>query len=163
MKIASKIRNVFLATSLIITGIAMTAFYLIEKDVLQKSIYDNLTTVLASRTAHIETYLKMLEISVGQLSKSPTLENFLKISDKESPQQSGAFEVVMRRLKRTQEANPAITEFLLMDKAGKVTASSDKSNIGMDESAEPIFLEARKAVFIKGAHYFQNKVSFPVL
>ena len=155
MKIANKISLSFFTTSLILTAIAGVIFYSTAKDSLQKSIYNNLTAVLASRTDHIETYLKMLETSVGQLSRSTTLEDFLKISDKESPGRSDAFEAAMKRLARTKEANPAITEFLLMDGTGKVVASSSESSIGLDKSSDTYFLCGQKELYIKDAYYFE--------
>ena len=91
MKIANKIGLSFLSVALILTGIAAPFFYLIAKNNLQKSIYNNLDTAVASRADHIETYLKMLEISVEQLSKSVVLENFLLINAKEDPRWTDAF------------------------------------------------------------------------
>jgi hypothetical protein len=117
MKIANKISLSFLTVALIVVSTAGTFVYLIVKDNLQKSIYNNLNVAAASRTNHIETYLKMLEISVGQLSKSVVLENFLEIKDKEDPRRNEAFQQVMRRLKRTKEINPSIFEFMLLDAA----------------------------------------------
>jgi len=169
MKIANKISLSFFAVVVILTIISGTVFYVTAKNSLRKSIHNNLTAVLASRADHIETYLKMLKISVGQLSKSIVLEDFLKISDKESPQHNSAFLAAMKRLTRTKEANPAIAEFLLMDKTGLVAASSDKGNIGLDESADSIFIGAKKEIFIKDVYYSENykeplmAVSAPIL
>jgi len=162
MKIANKISISFLSVVLILTGIAVPIFYLIAKDSLQKSIYNNLDTAVVSRANHIETYLKMLEISVGQLSKSTALENLLKINGKGDPRQADAFAQAMMRLKRTKEANPAIAEFMLMDKAGKVAVSSNESSIGSDKSADLIFLGGQKGSFIKDV-YFSEVYKEPLL
>ena len=153
MKIANKISLSFLITVLILTIIAGTIFYLAARDGLQKSIYNELTAVLDSRCDHIETYLKMLEASVGQLSRSLTLMDFLKISDKESPERNEAFEAAMKRLASTKEANPAIAEFLLMDKTGKVVAASSESIVGLDRSMDSFFLGGQKETFIKDVYY----------
>jgi PAS domain S-box-containing protein len=153
MKIANKISLSFLAVGLILTSIAASFFYLIAKDALQKSIYKNLDTAVASRTDHIGTYLEMLEASVGQLSKSVVLENLLKVNGKEDSGWRDAFEVAMKRLVRTKEINPAIAEFLLMDKTGKAVASSNESNVGLDKSTDSIFLGGQKETYIKDAYY----------
>ena len=169
MKIANKISLSFLITALILTIIAGTVFYLIAKDSLQKAIYNNLATACCFRSDNIKTYLKMLEASVGQLSKSLTLMDFLKISDKESPERNEAFEAAMKRLARTKEANPAIAEFLLMNKKGLVVAASDKSSIGLNESMDSIFLLGQKETFIKDVYYSEiyqeplMAVSTPIL
>jgi len=153
MKIANKISLSFLAVGLILTSIAASFFYLIAKDALQKSIYKNLDTAVASRTDHIGTYLEMLEASVGQLSKSVVLENLLKVNGKEDSGWRDAFEVAMKRLARTKEINPAIAEFLLLDVTGKVVASSNESSVGLDKSTDSIFLGGQKETYIKDAYY----------
>jgi PAS domain S-box-containing protein len=156
MKIANKISLSFLAVALILVSAAGAVVYIIVKDNLQKSIYNNLATAVTSRTNHIETYLKMLEISVGQLTKSDTLEDFLKIKDREDSRQNEVFQLAMRRLKRTKEANPSIFEFLLLDATGKVVASSNESSIGADKSTDAFFLGGQKEAFIKDVYYSQS-------
>lgn len=156
MKIANKISLSFLAVALFLVCTAGVAVYVMVKDILQKSIYNNLETTVASRANHIETYLEMLEISVGQLSKSDTLENFLKIKGREDSRQNEAFQQVTRRLKRTKEINFSIFEFLLLDATGKVVASSDESSIGTDKSMDAIFLGGQKTIFIKDVYYSES-------
>ena len=155
MKIANKISLSFLAVALILVSTAGTTVYIIVKDNLQKSIYNNLATAVTSRTNHIETYLKMLETSVGQLSKSDTLENFLKIKDREDPRLNEVFQLAIRRLKKTKEVNSSILEFLLLDATGKVVASSNESDIGADKSTDAFFLGGQKKTFIKDVYYSQ--------
>ncbi len=156
MKIANKISVLFFATSLILMIVAGAIFYRFSKDSLRKSIDNNLATACCFRSDHIKTYLKMLEISVGQLSKSVVLENFLLINGKENPQQGEAFEQAMKRLKRTKEANLAISEFLLLDKTGKVAASSNESSIGLDYSTDAFFLGGQKKTYIKDVYYSES-------
>ncbi|MFZ0034797.1 MAG: ATP-binding protein [Sedimentisphaerales bacterium] len=156
MKIANKISLSFLAVTLILVGTAGAIVYIIVKDNLQKSIYNNLATAVASRANHIETYLEMLEMSVGQLSKSTILENLLEIKDKEDSRRNEAFQQAMRRLKRTKEVNPSIFEFLLLDATGKVIASNNESNIGADKSTDAFFLGGQKEAFIKDVYYSQS-------
>ena len=122
MKIANKISLSFLAVSLLLAGTALPILYTVAKGNLQKSIYNNLATACCFRSDHIKTYLEMLEISVGQLSKSTVLENLLKINGKEDSLQGEAFEAATKSIKRTKEANPSIAEFMLLDKTGKVVA-----------------------------------------
>jgi hypothetical protein len=153
MKIANKISLSFLAVALILMSAAGTTVYVIVEGNLQKSIYNNLATAVTSRANHIETYLKMLEISVGQLSKSVILENFLLIKGREDSRQNDAFQQAMRRLKRTKEVNSSIFEFLLLDATGKVIVSSNESSIGADNSTDAIFLGGQKKTFVKDVYY----------
>ena len=156
MKIASRIGLSFFAVTVLCTVAALLVLYSIAKSNLQRSIEVNLESVAQSRTAHIETYLGMLKISVGQLSKSTTLEGILKITDKENLQQSKEFELAMTRLRRTKEANPSLYEFLLLDKTGKVIASSNEKNIGLDKSTDAYFLGGQKEIYIKDAYYLES-------
>jgi len=162
MKIANKISLSFLAVVLIVMSVAGTSVYLIVKNDLQKSIYNNLAVAAASRTNHIETYLEMLEISVGQLSKSVVLEDFLKIKDKEDSRYDEAFQQAIRRLKGTKEVNSSIFEFLLLDVTGKVVASSNESSIGADKSTDAYFLGGQKNTFIKDV-YFSEEFKEPLI
>ena len=146
-----------MSVALFLTVIADSVFYIISKESLEKYIYSNLATAVSSRRDHIETYLEMLEVSVSQLSKSVVLEDFLKIKDEKSSQQKQAFATALKRLKRTQEDNPEITEFLLMDVTGKVVASSDESSIGTDRSVDSIFLGGLKETYIKDVYYSELK------
>jgi PAS domain S-box-containing protein len=159
MKIANKISLSFLIVGLVLTSIAGTIFYRIAKNSLQHSIYSNLAATVASRANHIETYLKMLETSVVQLSRSVVLEDLLEIiniAGKESIGYGKFYEEAMTRLRRTEEANPAINEFLLLDATGKVIASSNERSVGSDKSKDAIFLEGQKGTYIKDAYYSED-------
>ncbi|MFA5147299.1 MAG: ATP-binding protein [Candidatus Omnitrophota bacterium] len=162
MKLANKIGLSFLAVALIIATVAVSIFYIIAKESLRRSIYNNLGTAVVDRTNHIETYLRMLETSVGQLSKSVVLENLLKAGGKEEPQRDDAFRQAMKRLKRTKDANPSIFQFLLLDAAGKVVASSDEGMLGVDKSEDIYLLGAREGVYIKDA-YFSGLAKMPLM
>ena len=156
MKITHKISLSFLAVSTILVSTAAPIFYSIAKGNLQKSIYNNLDTAVASRANHIETYLEMLKISVGQLSKSVVLENLLKINGKEDPRWTDALAQAMMQLERTTEANPSIAEFLLIDRTGKVRASSNESSVGTNKSSDFFFLGGQKGTYIKDVYYSEN-------
>ncbi|HOW35177.1 MAG TPA: ATP-binding protein [Candidatus Omnitrophota bacterium] len=155
MKLAHKISLSFFVVALVLASVAATIFYSISKNSLQNAIFNDLVSTCASRSRHVETYLEMLEISVGQLSKSTLLENFLKINGTNDPLQNEAFKDAIKRLKRTKEANKSIYEFLLMDQTGKVVVSSSENNIGADKSMDALFLGAQKGVYIKDAYFLE--------
>jgi len=153
MKTASKLSLLFLAIAIIITIAAVSMLYLTSQEKLEKSIYDNLASTLSSRCDRIEKYFKMIETSVGELSKNVALESWLKTIYKESPARKDAFDAATKKLIRTKEANPAIAELLLMDSAGKVVASSSEKSIGSDKSTGSIFLGARDRPDVKDIYY----------
>jgi PAS domain S-box-containing protein len=153
MKIANKISLGFFAVTVLCTAAALSVLYSGTRDNLRQVIEAKLEAVARSRADHIETYLGMLRISVGQLSKSVVLENLL---NKDNLWQSKEFEVAAARLRRTKESNPAIHEFLLLDKTGRVIAATDAKSIGADKSADAYFLGAQKEIFIKDAYYSEE-------
>ncbi|MCX6993037.1 MAG: PAS domain S-box protein [Kiritimatiellaeota bacterium] len=156
MKIANKIGFSFFAVTVICTVAAASFLYFIAKTDLQRSIGASLESTVRSRTAHIETYLGMLKTSVGQLSKSMVLENLLETTDPENPRPTKEFKMAMTGLRRTKEASPSIYEFLLLDKTGKVIASSDEKSIGADKSTDAYFIDGQKEIFIKDAYYLET-------
>ncbi|MDD5437231.1 MAG: cache domain-containing protein, partial [Candidatus Omnitrophica bacterium] len=151
MKIAAKISVSFLVLAVILTFINSYILYSVMEDTLEREIDARLDSTANSRAAHIKTYLEMLKLSIGQLSKSVVLENFLHADeDKE------AFDNALQRLKRTKEANPAIGDFLLLNKNGSVIASSNEKYIGLDRSTDVYFIAGQKRVFIKDAYYSEG-------
>ena len=156
MKLAAKIGLSFFIVTVICAVAATSSLYFIIKNELRRTVEASLESAARSRAAHIETYLDMLKISVGQLSKSVVLENLLKITDKDTIQQSREFELAMIRLRRTREANPSVYEFLLLDKAGKIIASSNEKNIGSDKSTDAYFLGGQKEMYIKDAYWLES-------
>jgi signal transduction histidine kinase len=152
VKIANKISLSFLAAAIIITVVAEFGLLKVSEESLKAQIIAHLETTARSREDHVETYLKLIKVATAQLSKSVVLETFLE-ARKDDPGWARAYEQAMTRLRRTKEVNPAIYEFLLMDAAGKVVASSIPASIGQDRSADTLFTEGLKETHIKGAYY----------
>lgn len=157
MKIANKISVSFLTVGLILTGIAASFFYVTAKDSLEKSIVNNLSLAVHSRTNHIETYLEMLELSVKPLIKSTVLEHLLKVNGKEDAGSHEAIDAAVKRLKEANKANLAIDEYLLLDAAGHVVASDNRSVVGEDKSTDAYFLGAQKGTYIKDVYFYDTK------
>jgi len=156
MKIANRITFYFLCLGIFLTIIAISTFYIISKNSLQKEIYAQLKTIVEAKAQHVETYLEMLKVSIAQFSKSVVLEDFL-LALKENPGvNKAAFEIAMRRLERTKEANPEIYEYLLLDTTGKVVASSNKNSIGQEKAADDFFIGGKTGLYIKDAYYSEE-------
>ena len=156
MKIADKISLSFLALVMILTAVATSVFYHIMRESYQKSIYDSLIAVCTSRTDHIETYLRMLESSVNQASRSVVLPNLLKTS-KDDPAYKKAFEDAAQLLKSKIENDTSVYEYLLLNASGQVLVATDESDIGQDKSGDLIFLGAMQGVHIKDAYFLPEK------
>ncbi|MFA7157709.1 MAG: PAS domain S-box protein [Kiritimatiellia bacterium] len=156
MKLANKIRLSISAVSFIAAAAIASSLYFIAKDAIEQKIMANLESTLNSRANHLETYLDLLKSSVRQISASVVLEQYLEAAGPQNYRQLGEFAPAMLRLKRTMEANPFVAEFLLMNSAGTVIASSDETSIGEDNSSDSIFLGALHGVFIKDMYYSQK-------
>jgi PAS domain S-box-containing protein len=156
MKIATKISLSFFIVALILTSTTASILYIIAKDNLQKSIYNNLVTAVASRTNHIEAFLeKNKEIAII-LAESVVFRNLLTASNKDT-NYALKFSEARERLKNTEKADAEIYEIFLLDKQGKIIISSDESKIGLDKSNDAYFLGGSKATYIKDAH--QSEIS----
>jgi len=169
MKIARKISISFFIMAIVLTSSASLFVYYSVRDILLRKIYTQLETTAEVNVQHIETYLDMLKVSLSQFTKSVVLEDYLN-AYKENPSQSHKeFEIAVKRLVRTKEANPEIFEFLLLDNKGKIIASSNTGSIGKDLSADTLFVGAQKEFFIKDSYYQKDlnerliSVSAPML
>jgi len=162
MKIANKIILAFLILALVSIAFYSVIFYFIVKYDVERMISTSLDIALSSRAHHVLTYLEMLKVSVGQLSKSVVLEDFLKANLKEGPERQRTFEIAMKRLRRTKEANPEILEFMLLDSTGKIVASTSPASIGLDRSADAYFVGGQKSVYLKDA-YFSDVLKRPLI
>jgi len=154
MKIGNKITISFLGVALLLTIAASSVFYVVARNNLENAIDNDLDGIAQSRAQHVQTYLEMLKASVMQLSKSVVLEDLLHAL-KENPKDNNkeALHTAIKRLERTKEANPAISEFLLIDANGKVVASNNIDNIGQDKSTDTLFIIGQKQVNIKDVYY----------
>ena len=162
MKLAGKIRLSVFIVAFVCAAAGFTCLYFIAKNHIIQEIEASLESTARSRAAHIETYLAMLKSSVGQLSKSVVLEIFLKAAANAPLRPTSEFETAMTRLRRTKEANPAIYEFLLLDKTGRVIAATDEKSIGTDKSADAYYLGGQKEVFIKDAYHLES-INVPLI
>jgi len=156
MKIANKISIAFLTTTIILTTLFTSIFYIVVRNDFFKAIDTRLDAIVYLRAQHIETYLNMLKTSVGQLSKSVVLENLLKAGGEGSKGYKEALGIATGRLIRTKEAMPYIAKFLLLDRTGKVISSSYEENIGRDMSTDAIFTGGQKTLYIKDAYYSRD-------
>lgn len=161
MKISTKISLSFLLIVTLLTSTITVIFYNIFKKNLTEEITTRLEVTARSRQKHIETYLKMLESSASELSKSTILEAFSKMGE-DDPNRKQAYELTMTRLKRTKETNPAIYEFMLQDSFGKVIASSNAASIGDEKGADPYLKGDIEGVYIRDA-YYSDRMSMPLI
>lgn len=161
MKIATKISLSFLIIVTLLTSVITVVFYTVFKKNLTEEITTRLAVTARSRQKHIETYLKMLESSASELSKSTILEAFTRINE-DDPNWKATYNLTMTRLKRTKDTNPSIYEFMLLDSFGKVVASSNAASVG-DEKAADLYLKGDiPGIYLRDA-YYSERMSMPLI
>ncbi|MFA6282383.1 MAG: cache domain-containing protein, partial [Candidatus Omnitrophota bacterium] len=169
MKIANKISLSFLVVGSILTAAAASISFLVIRNNLQSVIYEQLEGIVQAKAHHVQTYLEMLKVSIGQFSKSIVLENLLKAPEKNPESSKEVFAIAMKRLKRTKETNSEIYEFLVVNRTGRIVASTNEKNIGLDKSMDAFFIGGQKGIYVKDAYYLESlhdrfiTVSAPVL
>lgn len=153
MKIGAKITFCFFLITLLLTTLAISVVYVVERRDLGNAIFAHLITTSEARTDHVNGFLEMQEAMVKQLAESIVLEDLLSTS-RQSPDYAERFEIVTRRLERTQKANENLFyECFVLNAEGKVVASSNKVRVGLDRASDDYFLGAKERVHIKDAYY----------
>lgn len=156
MKIANKISISFLVTALVFTIIAGSIFYDIAKNNLKKEIFEHLKTTAYSKALHIETYLREDKTRITLMAESNLVESVLSsILDNEAASKD-VLQKLNLELNRLFELDKEVYEILVMDTQGRVVASTNESNIGLDKSGQPCFREGKSGICIKDVHYFEE-------
>jgi len=150
MKIGNKISISFLLTGLVLTAIAGSAFYTISGNNLKKAIFGHLETIAKSNVYHIDTFLEIQKERIIQISQSIVFENFLR-TNQQDPDYMDKFYMAESELKSTRNASEYYEVFVLNAK-GRVGASSDSNNIGLDRSTDAYFLGAKSGPYVKDAY-----------
>ncbi len=161
MKITTKISLSFYAVTVICTLAALFFLYFTARQLL-RTTGANLETAARSQTKHIETYLSMLKTTAEQLAENMILENLLNLPDNGNLQQTREFALAMQNLRDADEANPSVHEFLLLNKAGRVVASSNEKDVGSNQSMDASFLGGQDGSFVKDA-YYQERMQQPMI
>lgn len=141
---------VFLSITFISTILIGTVSYVIASKALVRQAISELEAVADSRSNHIADYLKRDLMIISALAKGRNLEEEF---DKPAVSTEALQSIVELDTKRF----PDFSEIFIMDRSGKIIASSDKLNLGLDRSSDPYFTNA-----ITGKPYFKDIYKSPV-
>ncbi|UCB57594.1 MAG: PAS domain-containing protein [Candidatus Omnitrophota bacterium] len=156
MKIANKISLSFLATAAILTTIAGSIFYNMAENSLKKEIYEHLKTTAYSKADHIETLLREDKNRIALMIQTDLVELALSSVLYNEAASKGILKKLNSELNRLVEIDKEAYEILVMDRQGKVVASNNEGNIGLDKSAQACFREGKNKICIKDVHYFEE-------
>jgi PAS domain S-box-containing protein len=154
MKIASKISFAFLITAVLLTGVFAPAFYIIARKTLEERIYAHLETAAQSRVRHIEIYLKENKEKVEIIADSAVLANALQASKNKEPySKEESIKEANLELQKVVGTEGDFYEIFVLNLDGKIVASTEERNIGLDRSSDAYFLGSREGVYIKDAYH----------
>jgi PAS domain S-box-containing protein len=156
MKLATKISAAFWGMAFVVTGAMLFIIFLIVSSVTSEMIDMHLKDVTAAKAAHVETYLDMLSVSLGQLSKSVVLEEYLQARKRDPQNCQTEFMLADRRLRNTKMVNSNIASFFLMDAKGRIVVSSNEKMVDIDRSSDEVFLRGQKELHIKDVYRDKN-------
>lgn len=154
MKIRTKINSSFIVIFIVIMAIIAAAMGLYTTYVVKNNIYSYLHSSSRARAEHIRTFIQNQENTALILAASAVFRDLLKEA-RTSDQYDIKDEVVDKRLTRTVEADPQITEAFVLSAKGEVISSSNDLQEGVDKSKDDYFINAKTGVYVKDI-YFSN-------
>ncbi len=153
MKIANKISLSFLITSIILTFLAAPYLYFFSKQAFEKSVYMRLLAAAESRADHIETFLDNKKSEIQLIAQSERMKKALENNVNGASFSGAVLEDLDRQLVKFSDSDKDIYEIFVMDRRGKIIASSIPENLGLDKSADAYFLGGQQGPYIKDAYY----------
>jgi len=155
MKIRNKINIIFLVSFIVIISITLTFIGIYIVGFIKNEVYSDLVVRNNNKAEHIRTFIRDQETESLILAAASVYRDFLK-----EPVGSKNYNIlkdkVYNRLIRTIEADPRVYEALVLDKNGKIVASSDKQYEGLDKSTDLFFTEAKNGVYLKDIYFSET-------
>jgi PAS domain S-box-containing protein len=151
MKIADKLNLSIFGIYILISSLVAVVAGVYTTSLVKGNIYSFLYSSNLSKAEHIRTYVQDQKKMSEMLAAASVYRDFLR-EPTDSPNYSNIKEKIDQRLDRTLKIDPQIFEILIIDKNGRTVASSDKTQIGNDESEDDYFIEGSKATFIKDVY-----------
>jgi len=156
MKIHTKLMLGALVGVLGAVSVVSLAAYAIARSSLESGIRVHLASVSRSRARHVATFLHEQKAAVGTAATSIILADGLRSLRAGAGEASSIAKALNERLELFLELNENIYEFMLLDRDGKVVASTDPQSVGLDRSGDAYFVGATDVPFIKDAYYSQT-------
>ena len=136
MKLRTKIAVLSMIIAIVSTFVASYLFHQAQEDVLEEKVFYHLSSTAQSRGKHVETFLRELRNKIEIAATHKELSN--------------------KELREIVEIDKVFYETFVLDKDGKIVASSDESKIGLDRSDDAYFVNARERTCIKDIYYSET-------
>ncbi len=163
MNIRTKINLTLIVTTLIsftVLGYLIEHYSVVET---KRVIYSYLYSNGRARAEHINTFINEQKITAKVLAAGSVYRDLLK-----EPENSIAYKDIKKkideRLVRTMETDQNIFEAFILNRVGKIVASSDKTSEGLDKSQDAYFLKAQEGVYFKDIYLSPTigKISYTI-
>lgn len=153
-----KLILLFLVVSLVPLAVVGYLSYSSGKETLKREFSDSLTTISRSRETAIILYLRAKTGRIIDFSSDGFLRDSLEKISQKSPDAKRLSEELSRHFMENKKPLDAeIYGIHVLDVEGTVIASTEKSMVGTDKSAEPYFVEGKKGVYIKSVYYSERE------
>ena len=129
----------------------------------KNNIYSYLQFNNQARAVHLRTFIRDQKVTAAILAAASVYRDFLK-----EPAGSSNYlslkNKIDQRLIRTLEADSQINEVFILDRKGKVIASSDPLQVGLDKTQDEYYLEGKDEVHIKDLYYSEviKKINYTI-
>lgn len=168
MKIRNRINFGYLSAYIIIMSLVGLVIGIYTTGLVRKNIDAYIQSSNHARAEHIRTYIRDQKITSEILAAASVYRDFLK-----TPASSSEYAAVKKKIDdrfiRTRQVDPTIDEVFIIDRYGKIAASSDKTQEGLDKSHDDYFAKAQSSTHIKDVYYsdtvnkFNYTISTPII
>lgn len=156
--IKTKMIFVFLVIALVPSIVLGVVTYLSSRSALMHQITEDFDAIAAGKEEAVTQYLIGAKRALGVHSHAETILNALAQINDRAADSSQAVVKLRDYLETRLKMNPLVQEFFVIDRQGKVVASTEEKEIGLDKSQDPYFVGARENdFFIKDV--YQSKTT----
>lgn len=155
MKIRTKINLVLIIGFLIIILALGGVIGFVSSSQLRKLGEESISEINNAKAHEIITFLNGEKEVILSLSASTVFRDFLKLSEGSSQYNTEKIRTE-QRLVRSIGSVTQIQELFILDKNGKIVASSSLSNYGDDKSEDLYFVEGKKGAYIKPFYFSET-------
>jgi len=164
MKISNKISLNFIIVFTILLIITGGIVYYFTIAIFRGEIFNNLYYSGRNLTSHVKTYIEDQKKNGEILAGASIYRDFLNESISTGTESKVIKNKIDDRLERTLSTDSNITEVFIINKNGKVIASTDKQQVGKDRTSDPYFINGQKEVYLKDVYLssITNKINFTI-
>jgi len=153
MRIGTKLMLGAVVGVLAVVSAVSFAAYRIARDGLEKQISAHLESVAQSRAAHVRTFVREHREMIRIAATSRVLRAGLRSLEAGDADRASVVRDLNTRLRHYNDPDGDVYEMFLLDRHGRVIASTSSENMGLDRSTDAYFVGAQGGPFVKDAYH----------